>query len=99
MANFQASGVNETDAGTTAKTALQVAAQWKQTRGRPLNKSVVAHEGWECLFPILTDLMNVVGFEVSIVALMEANQDGHDFAQRERWRSLSERESLSLTRF
>ena len=36
-------------------------------------------------------LIEVVGFEVAVVALVEANQDRHDFAQAER--------PLALTRF
>lgn len=81
MAHLETRGINETKSRTAPKTQLQIAAQWDEARGYPSDESRIAHQRGKRLAPVPTDMMNVVTLKVTIMTLMEAYQDCHDFAQ------------------
>ena len=51
-------------------------ATFEEVNGVPL-----AWEVWKLASKVEGDMLKIVLFEVSVVALMEMNEDGHDFAR------------------
>ena len=80
ITHYQGSGVDEGDPMTASVQALQVSTQWPENRRHQDPKSFVADQFRELTSQVLTDVICVIGFEVSIVRLMKMNQDRHHLA-------------------
>lgn len=56
---------------------------------------MVADQSWKCASPLQLHLLDVVGFEIAVAGLVEANENGHDFAQRQTSSSIAVNESIA----
>lgn len=81
VADFEAGGIYETDACASAKTVFQVGTQEEQSRGYPFDKASITDQTRKGFAPVCLDFLGVLGFEVTVVRLMEGNQNRHDFAE------------------
>jgi hypothetical protein len=55
----------------------QVSQEWQQHRGSEFDKAVIANQAGKLGMPVFHDLLQIVGFEVAVMRLMEGNQNGH----------------------
>ncbi len=83
MTDRQRSRVDEADAATLAHAGVQIGYHRHQYGGHQLDTALIAHQCWKLAVQMTVDVLEVVGFEVAIVRLVEQDQDGHDFAGME----------------
>lgn len=95
VADLEAGRIQETDACAGAETGTQIGTQRQQGTGYPLDKAPIAHQTWKGILPLGLPLFKVVGFEITVGGLMEANQNCHDFAQAQTARSLPVSKSIA----
>ena len=81
MADLEAGRIEEANARARSKTGTQIGTQWQQGAREPINKATIADQTWKSTVPVRLYLLVVVGFEVAVGRLMEANQNRHDFAE------------------
>ncbi len=72
--------VNEADAGAVSKQAEQIGAEQREYARGQLDKACVADQVGKLSAQMLLDVLRVVRLETAILALVEVDQDGHDFA-------------------
>lgn len=95
VADLEAGRIEETDARTLAKAGAHIGAQRQQGAGYPLDKPPIADQAWKSTLPLSVYLLQIVGFEVAVGGLMEANQNRHDFAEAQTPRAMALSQSIS----
>src|SRR5512144_2206467 len=83
MAHHQGGGVDKRHSGRLPCPGLKVDAQGNQDGGDHGHQPVITEPVRKGISQVLTDLEQVVGFEVAVVGLMKMDQDRHEFAQRQ----------------
>lgn len=102
VADGQRRGVQERDTGTCSQTRPQVGAQGQPGRRDELHKARITDQTRKLSPPVDEDVVNVEGLEISVMRLVEPDQDGHDLAQAQASRSVApgqaSRQALALPR-
>jgi len=80
MADLNFGGIDKANPRATTKTMLQVNALRDESRGYPFDKTLIARQLRELLSPVDTNMIEVEMFKITVVVLMESDQDGHNFA-------------------
>ena len=72
--------VNEADASTASEQAEQVGAQPRENPRHELDEACVTDQGRKLTMQIHLDVLRVVRLKCPVLALVEVDQDRHDFA-------------------
>lgn len=94
VTDLECGRIDKADPCAGAETVLKIHAQRHQTSWCPIDEALIAYQLRKGIAPMFADLALVVLLEVAIVTLMEANQNGHDFAQTQRSCSLTSFQSV-----
>ena len=79
VADGKRSGVDEADASAAPQLRVQGGDQRKEDRGHQLHEARIAHQGGKLAAQMTVDILGVVGFERTIVGLLEQDDNGHHF--------------------
>lgn len=81
--DFQGGGADERETRAMTQAAgAQIHDQGHECRRNVFNKARLTDQAWEFRAPGSQNLIQIVGFEVSIMRLMIGNQYGHDLTDR-----------------
>jgi len=71
MADLNFAGIDKANPRVTTKTMLPVNAQRDESRGHPLDKTLIARQLGELLSPVETNRIEVEMLKITVVVLME----------------------------